>query len=75
MPQTCLDTADAIEVAEILQLIIGWLATDPPPSRHHSWPTSATLPTTCKPSAPTWTASPFLLGSSDGEQISGPGQQ
>ena len=29
MPRTCLDTADAIELAEILQLIAGWLAADP----------------------------------------------
>jgi hypothetical protein len=29
MPRTCLDTADAIELAETLQLIAGWLSTDP----------------------------------------------
>jgi hypothetical protein len=29
MPRTCIDTADAIELAEILQLIAGWLAADP----------------------------------------------
>jgi hypothetical protein len=29
MPRTCIDTADAIELAEILQLITGWLAADP----------------------------------------------
>ncbi len=29
MPQTCLDTADAIELAETLQLIARWLAADP----------------------------------------------
>jgi hypothetical protein len=29
MPRTCIDTADAIELAEILQLIADWLATDP----------------------------------------------
>jgi len=29
MPRTCIDTGDAIELAEILQLIAGWLATDP----------------------------------------------
>jgi hypothetical protein len=28
MPQTCLDTADAIELAETLQLIARWLAAD-----------------------------------------------
>jgi hypothetical protein len=29
MPQTCIDTGDAIELAETLQLIAGWLAADP----------------------------------------------
>jgi hypothetical protein len=29
MPQTCIDTTDAHELAEILQLIAGWLAADP----------------------------------------------
>ncbi len=29
MPQTCLDTTDAIELAELLQLIGRWLAADP----------------------------------------------
>ena len=29
MPRTCIDTADAIELAETLQLIAGWLAADP----------------------------------------------
>ena len=29
MPRTCIDTADAIEPAETLQLIAGWLAADP----------------------------------------------
>jgi hypothetical protein len=29
MPSISLDTADAIELAEILQLIAGWLAADP----------------------------------------------
>ena len=29
MPQTCIDTADAVELAETLQLIAGWLAADP----------------------------------------------
>ena len=28
-PRTCLDTADAIELAEALQFIAGWLTTDP----------------------------------------------
>ena len=29
MPQTCIDTTDAIELTETLQLIAGWLASDP----------------------------------------------
>jgi hypothetical protein len=29
MPRTCIDTADAIELAETLQLITGWVAADP----------------------------------------------
>jgi hypothetical protein len=29
MPRTCIDTADAIELAETLQLIASWLAADP----------------------------------------------
>jgi hypothetical protein len=29
MPRTCPGTADAIELAETLQLIAGWLTTDP----------------------------------------------
>ena len=28
-PRTCIDTADAIELAETLQLIVSWLAADP----------------------------------------------
>jgi hypothetical protein len=29
MPRTCLDTTDAIELAQTLQLITRWLTTDP----------------------------------------------
>ncbi|MBV9093493.1 MAG: hypothetical protein JO132_06405 [Streptosporangiaceae bacterium] len=29
MPQTTLDTGDAIELAELLQFLTGWLARDP----------------------------------------------
>jgi hypothetical protein len=29
MPSMSLDTADAIELAELLQFIVGWLAADP----------------------------------------------
>jgi hypothetical protein len=73
MPQTCPGTADAIELAETLQLIARWLAADP-----------ATL----TPSLLAYTGHPaygldalradldrftFLLGGNDGE-LFGPGQ-
>jgi hypothetical protein len=57
MPQTCIDTADAMEVTKTLQLIAGWLAADPVTLAHRSWPTSAIPPTDWVPSALTWTAS------------------
>jgi hypothetical protein len=72
MPQTSLDTADAIELAELLQLLAGWLAADP-----------ATL----APSLLAWIGHPaygldtlradldrftFLLGGSDGDHLFGP---
>jgi hypothetical protein len=39
----CLDPADAIEPAEILDFIAGWLASDPPALTHHCCTTSVTL--------------------------------
>lgn len=71
MPRTCIDTADAIELAETLQLITGWTAADP-----------ATL----APSFLAWIGHPaydldalradlnrfaFLLGGNDGEFLTG----
>ena len=71
MPQTCIDTADAIELAETLQLIARWLTADP-----------ATL----APSLLAYIGHPaygldalradldrftFLLGGSDGEDLFG----
>jgi hypothetical protein len=71
MPRTCIDTTDAIELAETLQLIAGWLAADP-----------ATL----APSLRAYIGHPaygldalradldrftFLLGGSDGEYLLG----
>jgi hypothetical protein len=58
MPQTCLDTADAIELAETLQLIARWLAADPERLAPHCSTSSATSLTARTPSAPTWAASP-----------------
>lgn len=73
MPQTCLDTADAIELAELLQFIADWLAADP-----------ARL----SPSLLAYVGHPvygldalrcdldrfdFLLGGNDGEDLPGPG--
>jgi hypothetical protein len=58
MPRTCIDTADAIELAETLQLIDRWLSADPVRSPRHSSASSTTPPTAWTPSAPTWTASP-----------------
>jgi hypothetical protein len=29
VPRTCIDTADAIELAETIQLLAGWLTADP----------------------------------------------
>ena len=71
MPRTCIDTADAIELAETLQLIARWLTADP-----------ATL----APSLLAYIGHPaygldalradldrftFLLGGSDGEDLFG----
>jgi hypothetical protein len=75
MPSISLDTADAIELAELLQFLTGWLTTDP-----------ATL----APSFLAYTGHPaysldtlhadlarftFLLGGSDGEDLFRPDHQ
>jgi hypothetical protein len=70
MSWTCIDTADAVELAETLQLIADWLATDREPLAasllgyigHPAYGPDAP--------APTWTASPFL-GGNDGEHLTG----
>ena len=74
MPRTCIDTADAIELAETLQLIAGWLAADP-------GPLAASLlayighpaygPDALRSDLERFT---FLLGGSDGEHLFGPGE-
>jgi hypothetical protein len=75
MPAVSLDTADAIELAQLLQFLTGWLTADP-----------ATL----SPSFLAYTGHPaynldtlhtdlnrfiFLLGGSDGEDLFQPPQQ
>jgi hypothetical protein len=75
MPAISLDTADAIELAELLQFIADWLAADP-----------ASL----SPSLLAYVGHPaygldalrcdldhfaFLLGGNDGENLLGPGQR
>jgi hypothetical protein len=74
VPRTTLETADAIELAQLLQLLAGWLAADP-----------ATL----SPSLLAYIGHPayglntlrndldrftFLLGGSDGEELFGQDQ-
>jgi hypothetical protein len=57
MPLTTLDTGDAIELAELLQFLSGWLARDPGRLAHRwpaTWATPPTAPLSC---ARTWTGS------------------
>jgi hypothetical protein len=75
MPQTCIDTADAIELTETLQLIAGWLASAP--SRLTASPLDfighpAYGPLQLRQDLDRFT---FLLGGTDGEELFGPGQQ
>ena len=74
MPRTCIDTADAIELTETLQLIAGWLASDP------SRLTASLLdfighpaygPPQLRQDLDRFT---FLLGGSDGEELFGQDQ-
>lgn len=58
MPRTCIDTADAIELAEILQLITRWLAADPATLAPALLAYIGPPPTASTRSAPTCTASP-----------------
>ena len=74
MPQTCLDTADAIELAETLQLIARWLAADPAtltPSLLAYIGHPAYGPDALRADLDRFT---FLLGGNDGEHLFGPGQ-
>ena len=71
MPQTCIDTADAIELAETLQLIAGWLAADPDrlaASLLGYTGHPAYGPDTLRADLERFT---FLLGGSDGEDLFG----
>jgi hypothetical protein len=65
-----LDTADAIELAETLQLIARWLAADPGPSHRHSWLIGhpAYGLDALRADLDRFT---FLLGGSDGEDLFG----
>jgi hypothetical protein len=50
MPTTSLDTGDAVELAEMLQFVDDWLATDPGELRASlgaSWATPPMVSTTC----------------------------
>jgi hypothetical protein len=71
MPRTCIDTSDAIELTEILQLIAGWLAADPATLAlsllaYIGHP--AYSPDTLRADLDRFT---FLLGGSDGETLFG----
>jgi hypothetical protein len=74
MPRTCIDTADAIELTETLQLITGWLAADP------ATLTQSLLTYIGHPAyGPAHLASDlnrfaFLLGGNNGEYLLEPGQ-
>ncbi len=73
MPQTCIDTADAIELAETLQLIASWLATDPErlaASLLEYIGHPAYGPDALRADLDRFT---FLLGGNDGEHLFGPG--
>jgi hypothetical protein len=74
MPQTCLDTADAIELAETLQLIARWLTADPDTLAlsllaYIGHP--AYGPEQLRQDLARFT---FLLDGSDGQDFLGPGQ-
>ena len=73
MPQTTLDTSDAIELAELLQFLSGWLARDPGRLGasladyvgHPAYNVGA-----LRQDQDRFT---FLLGGDDGESLFGPG--
>jgi hypothetical protein len=73
MPQTTLDTGDAIELAELLQFLSGWLARDPARlgaslAGHVGHPAYVTAQ--LRQDLNRFT---FLLGGDDGESLFGPG--
>jgi hypothetical protein len=75
MPAISLDTADAIELAEILQFLAGWLAADPArlsPSLLAYVGHPAYGLDTLRADLDRFT---FLLGGSDGEDLFGPDQR
>ena len=75
MPAISLDTADAIELAEILQFLADWLATDPArlsPSLLACVGHPAYGLDTLRADLDRFT---FLLGGSDGEDLFGPDQR
>ena len=75
MPSMSLDLADAAELAELLQLIAGWLASDP------ARLDASLLAFIGHPAYGTRQLQDdlhrlaFLLGSNDGEPLFGPGRQ
>jgi hypothetical protein len=58
MPRISLETADATELAELLQLLVGWLAADPATLSSSLLAYIGTPPTGWTRSAAIWTASP-----------------
>ena len=72
MAQITLEAGDAAELAEMLTFLASWLSSNQKrTSTKASLPSSATRPTPPRPSAPTCTGSPSLLGASDGEELFG----
>ena len=74
MPQTTLDTGDAIELAELLQFLAGWLARNPGRlgaslADYVGHPAYGTTQLRQDPDRFT-----FLLGGDDGEFLFGPDQ-
>jgi hypothetical protein len=74
MPRTTLDTGDAIELAELLQFLAGWLARDPGRlgaslADYAGHPASDVGE--LRQDLDRFT---FLLGGDDGESLFGPGQ-
>ena len=72
MPQTTLDTGDAIELAELLQFLSGWLARDPgrlgaSPEAFAGHPAHGTAQ--LRQDLDRFV---FLLGGGDGESLFGP---